>query len=645
MGVSKNFFLDNPDLRFQIESLPWEDIAPYIAPFPAEQDAIKSRGAELREQAKEFLTTLGEYIATQIAPYAKELDEQHPREDAGEVYDAPRMKKIVEGFGQLGAPALCLPAHCGGMDAPWLMVAIIMELLARADTSVATFFGFHDGPAHTLLTQALEDGEFEHEDGVLTKTPWDDIVRGIAERGEFGAMVLTEPGAGSDLAVIATKATLAADDTWRINGSKIWITCGHGEHLLVLARSEEKGASPGLKGLSLFYVPAHVTKDGKRVRNVELGTIEKKMGQSSLVTATLNFNDSEARLVGQRGHGFRLMLLFMNSARLAVGFEGIGICEAALRMAVDFAKERVTMGKPIIEHEMIADFIDDMESSIAAMRALAYRASIDEELASRISYFLKVKPPQNEKERMALEKKAKQKKRDARIKTPLVKYLGSEEGVRMTRLAMQIMGGVGYMKEYGAEKLLRDSLIGPIYEGTSQIQSLMVLKDHLQRAMRNPALFLAAHAKAKLETVHSLDSVHAAYARIKSIYFSAVQTILTQMVVDKFGDLKGQPLLHFKPAFLASWNPKKDFSFGLLHAERFTKIAAMRAASKELVRQADAKKGESEYAFRRQVAERYMNRSEPRMRGLLLEIEHTRTSIFRRPGQKKHTKHEAHANS
>ena len=126
---------------------------------------------------------------------------------------------------------------------------------------------------------------------------------------------------------------------------KIWITCGHGEHHLVLARSESTKSHPGLKGPSLFYVPAHIEVNGERVRNFTIGGQEKKMGQHSSVTVTLNYDNSRAELVGQRGHGFRNMLLVMNDARLLVGYEGIGLCEKAYRMAKSFADERITMGK------------------------------------------------------------------------------------------------------------------------------------------------------------------------------------------------------------------------------------------------------------------------------------------------------------
>jgi hypothetical protein len=405
----------------------------------------------------------------------------------------------------------------------------------------------------------------------------------------------------------------------------------------VLARSESQETHPGLKGLSLFYVPAHIMRDGKRVRNVGIGGLEHKMGQHSSVTVTLNYDDSEAELIGQRGHGFRYMLLLMNNARLLVGFEGVGLCEAAYRKAKAFAEERVTMDKPIAKHEMIADYLDEMDVMIKGMRALNFEAAFLEEMAMRTRTALKVRPPKTEEARAALEKEAKVYRRRARMRTPLVKYLASEQAVKMARMTMQIMGGVGYMTEYGAEKLLRDALILPIYEGTSQIQSLMALKDHLQHAMRNPGKFFQGLAKAKIDSISQHDALDSNLARLKTSYFSAVQTIMTQIVSDKFGDIKGRPLLEWKKAFLKDWNPKHDFRFGLLHAERFTQIAGYVACAKILVKQAKQCTNENDKEQRRQLAIRFIDRVEPKCRGLLAEIESNRNSLVKTLFSKKKT--------
>ena len=171
------------------------------------------------------------------------------------------------------------------------------------------------------------------------------------------------------------------------------------------------------------------------------------------------------------------MLLLMNNARISVGFESIGLCEAAYRMAKAYAAERPSMGKTIDQHEMIAEMLDEMESDILGMRALAVKAAHNEELARRAAIACKALP-ESDPRRARFDAEQKRRTWASRKATPLLKYVTSEKAVEMGG-NIQIHGGSGYMREYGAEKLLRDSLVLPIYEGTSQIQCLMAMKDNL----------------------------------------------------------------------------------------------------------------------------------------------------------------------
>ncbi len=618
--VSRNFFADNPDMQFHFRHLPWQDLASVMS-IPAD---------ELRSASEEMLQALGEFVANEIAPYTHELDAQRPviRPD-GEVDDAPRMKTVINGLAKLGAMGLTMPKHIGGLGLPWVLSSALFEVLARADVAVMTYYGFCLGQAQVLFSQAIDAGDFTVENGELKSTCFDAQMKPMAQGIEVGAMAITEPGAGSDVSKITTKAWQDDHGMWHVNGQKIWITCGNGEHHLVLARSEDTKTVHGLDGLSLFYVPAHVTRDGQRVRNIEVAGIEKKMGQHSMVTATINYNDSEATLLGKRGRGFQAMLMLMNDARIACGMQGLGLCEAALRMARDFANTRVTMGKPIAEHEIIADYLEDMDTRVSGLRAMTYWASFQEEMATRYRFLLRLFPPTDEQKKREMEKVQRKHRWKSRMLTPLVKYTGAELAVYVARMNMQIMGGVGYMSEYGAEKLLRDALVIPVYEGTSQIQALMAMKDHLKKALRNPALFLAGSAKARFDALRTTDVMESGLARVKAVYFSAIKTILTRIMADKLGDLKGKPIWHWRTAFFKSWDPAKDFSFGLLHAERFTRIAADMAAAKILVHQARNTAKTPDGPWRRGIAERFLARAEPRCRGLLIEIE----SIRRSPSQ------------
>jgi alkylation response protein AidB-like acyl-CoA dehydrogenase len=635
--TSTNFFLDNDDLRFQLSRVDWATLVELQESAFNDADAFKDP-AEARAFYEDVLTSLGELIAKEIAPYERELDEQHPTIVNGDVVRPPRIEKILKLLHEMGAMQLTLPRRLGGSNAPLLIANVVMEMLARADASVTGEFGFYGGIAQALLFYSIEEGSVEMKDGFAVSTRFDDVVRRISEGGEHGAMVLTEPGAGSDLAQLKAKGTLQADGTWRVTGQKIFITAGQGDHHIVIARSEDEKTHAGLKGLSLFYVPKFVDANGKRCAkgapgakmNFEIGGVEHKMGQHSAVAATIHYEESHAELLGQRGHGFLGMLLLMNNARIAVGFEGIGTCETAYRMARNYAEERVSMGKPIARHEMIADALDEMDVMIRGMRAITFEAAFHEEVSARLKVNMKARPPATEEARKEAERKIRRHKRKARHFTPLIKYLAGEECVRQARMCMQILGGIGYIVETGAEKILRDALVIPVYEGTSQIQALMALKDNLQAAMRNPGRFLSDLATARLESLSGRSEVERGEAKLRYHSLSAMQTIMMRIAADKLGDVKGRPLGEWKSAFMKDWDPARDFSFGLLHAERLTKLISWASIAETLVRQANDVKGTADYEERVALALRFIERFEPRARGVVGEIEATGGSLIGR---------------
>ena len=616
-----NFFTDNDDLRFQFQQIDWAKLVELAETgFPVEERDTKPE--EAAATYAEILSALGEFVSENVAPYSKELDEQSPKlRDDGEVEEPARMATIMKGLQEMGAFGLGMPRRAGGMNAPILVGNILMEMLSRGDVGVMSHYGFHVGIGQALMLYSVEEGTTKVENGLIQASRFEKQIAAMASGDEWGAMVLTEPGAGSDLGQVKTKAVQNADGSWRITGQKIWITSGHGEHHIVLARSEPEETHPGLKGLSLFYVPAHVERDGKRVRNIQIGNVEHKMGQHSVVAATLYFEESYGELIGSRGHGFLGMLLLMNNARIAVGFESLGLMETSYRRAKEWAETRVTMGKPIIEHELVADALDEMDVMIKGLRAITFEAAMYEEMATRIKSQLKTHPPANEEERRRREKESRRLKRKARHLTPLIKYVGGEECVRAARMAMQLFGGMGYITETGVEKLLRDALVIPVYEGTSQIQSLMALKDNLQAIIRNPGRFFGELAGSRLDAIRARDPLDEKLARLRAHVASAKQTILTHIASSKLGDLKGKPVLEWKTAFMSDWDPARDFSFGLLHAERLTKLLSWEAMASRLVEQAHGAADTEHAEWRRDIAERFLERFEPRARGVLLEIE------------------------
>lgn len=207
----------------------------------------------------------------------------------------------------------------------------------------------------------------------------------------------------------------------------------------------------------------------------------------------------------------------------------------------------------------------------------------------------------------------------------------------MARMNMQIMGGIGYIVETGAEKILRDALVIPVYEGTSQIQALMVLKDNLQDAMRNPAKFFSDLAASRFESLSAKDPIDRGAARLRYLANNGIQTIMTRIAADKLGDMRERPLVEWKSAIMKDWDPGKDFSFGLLHAERLTKLLVAAAIADTLVRQAHDVKGTPDHEERRDLALRYIERMEPRSRGTLGEIEATGGSLVGRVfGRRRH---------
>lgn len=635
--ASSNFFLDNDDLRFQLSRLDW-DVLTKLTEESFDDDDKFTNGKDARAFFDELLTSLGEFTAKEIAPHERELDEQHPHFHDGVVEDAPRLKEIFDSLAAMGAMGLPVPRRLGGLNAPLIVNSALLEMLCRADASITGQFAFYGGIAGALLFYSGDEGSMTFENGKPVKSRFDDAIRRIAEGKEWGAMVLTEPQAGSDLARLKAKAVEQKDGSFKLTGQKIFITAGHGEHHIVIARSEDETTHPGLKGLSLFYVPAHIGPDGKGCPkdapgakpNLVIGGIESKMGQHSAVAATIHYEESYAELIGKRAEGFRLMLVLMNNARIAVAFEALGTCEAAFRMARAWAEERVSMGKAIAQHEMIADYLDEMDVVIRGLRAVTFEAGFHEEVAMRLKAKLKIQPPANEEERRAMDKQSQHHARRARQLTPLIKYWGGEEAVRQTRMCMQILGGIGYITETGAEKLLRDALVIPVYEGTSQIQSLMALKDNLGAAIKNPARFAKDVAETRLLALSSSDPLERGAARIKMHALSAMQTIISRIAADKISGVGKKPLAEWRSSLTKEWDPAVDFSFGMLHAERLTKLLTWSVTAEVLVAQAKSCAGTADADERAEIALRFIERFEPRCKGVIAEIEATSGSLLQR---------------
>ena len=622
--MSHNFFRDNDDLRYYFErGIDWEPLVK-ICERNYRLPGGFHNAKEATDFYREIVEMVGGFVATEIAPHAALLDREGVRMQEGEAVVPAKMADIFERIKGLELHAMCLPRELGGMNCPLMLYLINTELFARADVSVMAHHGFHGGMAMAMLVYSIMEGstEFDKDTNTITKTRFGDYIQDIVCGNAWGCMDITEPDAGSDMARLKTSAAQDDNGRWHVSGQKIFVTSGHGKYHFVIARTEQV-ADPddplsGLHGLSMFLVPTYEEDEhGQRRRSAQLDRVEEKLGHHGSVTASLTFDHSPAHLIGKRGDGFKLMLMLMNNARLGVGFESLGLCESAYRMARAYAAERPSMGKTIDRHEIIADYLDEMRTDIQGIRAIAMRAAYAEEMAQKLRLDSHADNHQDARTSSHQRQREKRLARLARRITPLLKYLAAEKAVEISRRCLQIHGGNGYMKEYGAEKLLRDALVMPIYEGTSQIQSLMAMKDTLVGIMKNPRAFVRRQAQARWRSVSAKDPLERKVARIQLLAMGAQNHLMTKTATNKLQSLSGRPISDWPDAFLKHWDPKRDFAYAMLHAERLTRLLADELICETLLLQA------RQHPERRELLARYTDRAEPRCRFLHDEIVNT----------------------
>jgi len=605
-----NFYTDNDDLRWYVScGIDWEPVVRLT-----EYDYGAEDGFTNAEEAVAFyedvLNLLGEYAADAIAPRWKELDASHPHlTPNGGVEESAVVRELTEGLNQLGVPGMCLPRELGGMNCPLMLLQIQNELLCRADVSVGAHMGFHGGIALAALVYSVMEGstEFTLDPPAISETRFRDCIEQIAAGEAWGSMDITEPSAGSDMAALRTRGELDADGNWFVTGQKIFITSGHGRWHFVIARTEEAASDDafgGLKGLSMFLVSG-INDDGSR-DTVQVAGVEEKLGHNASATCTVSFERAPAQLIGKRGEGFKYMLVLMNNARVGVGFESLGVMEASGKAAEAYAAERVSMGKTIDQHEMIAEMLETMQTERAACRALAMSAAWHEELSQKMQIALKHLPLDGtRREQMVADQKAHAKR--SRFITPLLKWYAAERAVDHARSAVQVHGGSGYIREYGVEKLLRDAMVFPIYEGTTQIQALMVMKDNLLGVVRDPGAFVRRTAQLRWRSLSARDPME---RRAAALSLAAQQSI--QFLVSRLAAAKLKELRHVGPSEWSSvfqnWDPKRDFALAMLHADRLSSML-LDATVAELFWEQTQKD-----SARRVLLEQWLEAAEPRSR-------------------------------
>jgi alkylation response protein AidB-like acyl-CoA dehydrogenase len=615
-----NFFRDNEDLQFYFDrGIDWAPLVEITEYGYRTEGGFKSSD-EAVQFYRQVAEMVGEFTADQVAPAGAQIDRAPVTLQKGEAVFPPVLAAIFDRIKGLELHGMCLPRELGGLNCPLMLYLVNAELLARGDVSVMAHHSFHGGMAMAMLVFSVQEGstKFDTTAAKITETRWQKEISEIASGTAWGCMDITEPNAGSDMAALRCVGEQDEAGNWFVTGQKIFITSGHGKYHFVIARTEKAstGDDPfaGLSGLSMFLVPAYEDDaDGNRKRIVSIDRVEEKLGHHGSVTAALSFERAPAQLIGKRGEGFKYMLTLMNNARLGVGFESIGLCESAYRTAKAYAEERGSMGKKIDRHEMIADYLDEMKTDIVGIRAIAMHGAFHEEMAHKLSIALRygaLDDAQTKKATRDLERH----KRYSRRVTPLLKYLASEKAVEMARRCVQIHGGNGYTKDFGAEKLLRDAMVMPIYEGTSQIQSLMAMKDCLMGILKRPQRFVTRIAQARWRSLSARDPLERRVAKLQSLSLAAQNFLITRTAAGKLRAIQDTPITEWPAGFTKSWDPKKDFSLAMLHAERLTRILSDEAACELLLAQAQ------KFPERRELLTAYLDRAEPRCRFLLDEI-------------------------
>jgi alkylation response protein AidB-like acyl-CoA dehydrogenase len=371
---------------------------------------------ELTPEQRLLQQTAREFAREQLAPYARERDRAE---------GLPR--SIVDQLGQVGFLGLGLPASYGGTEVDELSYCLVVEELGRGDSSVRGLVTVSLGlVAKTILRWG----------GEAHRTRW---LPRLATGRALGCFALTEPAAGSDAAHLQTRAT-ATGDGWEISGSKLFITNGTwADVALVFARTGPAGSGAG--GVSCFVVPTDTPGFTAR-------PIKGKLGLRAQDTAELVLDRIRLprdALLGEPGGGFTVAMSALDRGRISLAAGCVGLAQAALDAAVSYATQRHAFGKPIARHQLIQRLLSTMDVEIAAARLLTYAAAV---LAGT------GKPHT--------------------VAAARAKLYASQTAVRATGAGLQVFGGYGYIDEFPAERLLRDARVTTLYEGTSQIQQLLI---------------------------------------------------------------------------------------------------------------------------------------------------------------------------
>jgi len=370
---------------------------------------------ELTEDQAMMQKMVREFAEKQIAPGAAERDEQEKPDRA-----------ILDAIGELGLHGICFPEKYGGADGDYLSYILAAEEICKADAGIGVSYM---ATVSLCSWPIFAYGSEEQKQKYLVP---------MVEGKKVGAFALTEPNAGTDA---ASQQTVAVDkgDHYLLNGSKIFITNGGEAEINVVFAMTDK--TKGVKGISAFILE-------KGMAGFSFGKKEHKMGIRSSRTQELIFQDvkvPQENLLGKEGEGVKIAMTTLDGGRIGIAIQGVGIAQAALDHAVKYAKERVQFGKPIAANQAIAFMLADMAVKVDCARLLTYRAAYNKEKGL----------PYSKEAAMA-------------------KLYASDIAMEVTTDAVQIFGGYGYSREYPVERLMRDAKIAQIFEGTTQVQPMVI---------------------------------------------------------------------------------------------------------------------------------------------------------------------------
>ncbi len=494
-----NYYTDNEHLEFHLNHPLMKRIVELKEKNFKEKDLFDYAPIDFEDAMDNYskvMEIIGEIAGDIMAKNADDVDHNGPELIDNHVKYARGTQENLDAIVQSKLFGMSLPRKYGGLNFSIVPYVMSAEIVSRADAGFANIWGLQDC-AETIHEFASE----ELKDKYLP----------LFNEGKTAAMDLTEPDAGSDLQAVQLFAHYdEKKKTWLLNGVKRFITNGDADISLVLARTEE-GTSDA-RGLSLFVYD-------KNMNAMKVRRIENKLGIKGSPTCELVFKDAPAEIIGHRKFGLiKYVMSLMNSARLGVGAQSVGIAEAAYYEALKYAKEREQFGKPIIKFPAIYEMLSNMRAKIDAIRSILY------ETARYVDIYKIYENISNERKLTSNERKEfKYYQKYADLYTPILKLFSSEYCNQIAYDSLQIHGGTGYMKDFEIERIFRDARITNIYEGTSQLQVVAAI-----RGVGNKSYFNKMKEYAQEEVLPELDYLKKVLNKLTRHYSGAVKIVYNE---------------------------------------------------------------------------------------------------------------------